>query len=164
MSSKTAIALLNKQLLNINKNPIDGFSVGLVNDNIFHWKGTLIGPRDSLFDGGIFNVEMSFPDNFPLYPPKFKFITKIFHPNIYEDGTVCISILHPPGDDKYGYEDASDRWRPVHTIESIVISIISLLNSPNIESPANIDAGKLFRDDIKEYKKKVRKCVRNSLD
>lgn len=81
---------------------------------------------------------------------------------VYPDGTVCISILvnndnlmstvqhhqlnanivfkHPPGDDKYGYEKASERWSPVHTVETILVSVISMLSSPNDESPANIEA------------------------
>jgi ubiquitin-conjugating enzyme E2 G1 len=53
---------------------------------------------------------------------------------------VCISILHEPGDDKWGYEKASERWLPVHTVETILISVISMLADPNDESPANVDA------------------------
>jgi hypothetical protein len=53
---------------------------------------------------------------------------------------VCISILHEPGDDKFGYEKASERWLPVHTVETILISVISMLADPNDESPANVDA------------------------
>lgn len=82
---------------------------------------------------------------------------------VYPDGTVCISILvstlflssplhhtnintkqHPPGDDKYGYEKASERWSPVHTVETILLSVISMLSSPNDESPANIEAAVSF--------------------
>lgn len=55
-------------------------------------------------------------------------------------GDVCISILHEPGDDKFGYEKASERWLPVHTVETILISVISMLADPNDESPANVDA------------------------
>ena len=108
-------------------------------------------------------------------PPKMKFVSDIWHPNIHKDGEVCISILHPPGtslffdlsginrylflfstlvchleshyptqlftgDDKWGYEDASERWLPIHTVETIIISVISMLSSPNDESPANIEA------------------------
>jgi ubiquitin-conjugating enzyme E2 G1 len=58
----------------------------------------------------------------------------------WESGEVCISILHPPGEDAWGYEQASERWLPVHTVESILVSVISMLSSPNDESPANIDA------------------------
>jgi ubiquitin-protein ligase len=58
---------------------------------------------------------------------------------------VCISILHEPGDDKYGYESASERWLPVHTVETILLSVISMLADPNYESPANVDAAvKIF--------------------
>ena len=55
-------------------------------------------------------------------------------------GDVCISILHEPGDDKYGYETAAERWLPIHTVETICISVISMLADPNTESPANVDA------------------------
>lgn len=73
-----------------------------------------------------------------------KFITEIWHPNIDKNGDVCISILHEPGDDKWGYEKASERWLPVHTVETILISVISMLADPNDESPANVDAAVSF--------------------
>ncbi|EFP75915.2 ubiquitin-conjugating enzyme E2 G1 [Puccinia graminis f. sp. tritici CRL 75-36-700-3] len=109
---------------------------------------------------------MSFPAKFPLLPPKLRFTTQMWHPNIYPDGTVCISILHPPGNDEYGYEDAGEHWLPVHTIESILVSVTSLLasESPNTESPANIDAAKELRDDPASYKKKVRRLARKSAE
>ena len=101
-------------------------------------------------------------------PPKMTFQNPIpFHPNIYPEGDLCISILHPPGEDVYGYEKAGERWSPVQTPETILLSVISLLNSPNDESPANVEAARLFREDqegrSKEFKKKCRKCVRESL-
>lgn len=69
------------------------------------------------------------------------FKTKMWHPNIYPDGNVCISILHPPGEDNMNsQEKAEERWRPILGVESILISVISMLNDPNIESPANLDA------------------------
>jgi ubiquitin-conjugating enzyme E2 G1 len=63
---------------------------------------------------------------YPLLPPKMKFLTPMWHPNVYEDGVVCISILHAPGTDEWGYEDAGERWMPVHTVESIVSPILAL--------------------------------------
>lgn len=162
MSKKSAIAILNKQYKELTKNPIDGFFIGLKDDNIFNWEGTLVGPQDTIYEEGIFKFNMIFPNNYPLSPPKFIFKTPIYHPNIYKDGLVCISILHNPGEDEMGYEHSSERWRPVHTVESIVLSIISLLSNPNDESPANIDAGKLWRENRREYKKKVREYIRNN--
>lgn len=61
------------------------------------------------------------------------------------DGNVCISILHEPGDDRYGYEKPEERWLPVHTVETILLSVISMLADPNYESPANVDAAVRFQ-------------------
>lgn len=77
---------------------------------------------------------------------------------------MCISILHPPTEDKTGYELVSERWSPVQSVDKILLSVISLLAEPNDESPANIDAAKLWRTDKEAYKKKVKECVRKALD
>ena len=121
-----------------------------------------------MYKGGNFRAQLKFPKEYPLLPPVMKFLSPIpFHPNVYPDGTVCISILHPPEDDKYGYESAAERWSPVQTPETILLSVISLLHSPNDESPANIEAAKLLREDqkmgTKEFRKRTRRCVRESL-
>ncbi|KAM1406574.1 hypothetical protein ACFXTH_001235 [Malus domestica] len=158
-----ASLLLQKQLKDLCKNPVDGFSAGLVNEaNIFEWSVTIIGPPDTLYEGGFFNAIMSFPEDYPCNPPVVRFTSEMWHPNVYADGKVCISILHPPGDDPNGYELATERWNPVHTVESIVLSIISMLSSPNDESPANVDAAKQWRESREEFRKRVGRCVRNS--
>lgn len=60
---------------------------------------------------------------------------------VYEDGKVCISILHPPGTDVFNeLEKAEERWRPILSVEAIIVSVMSMLSAPNDESPANIDA------------------------
>ena len=142
-----------------NNDHVDGVSIGMDENNIFEWNIIILGPKDSPYEGGIFEASLTFPDNYPLHPPKFIFKTPIFHPNIYKDGNICISILHPPGDDKYGYEKSEERWRPVHTVNSILLSIISLFHSPNDESPANVDAGKLWREDKNEFQKVVNSYI-----
>lgn len=68
------------------------------------------------------------------------FYTPTINFTVDKNGNVCISILHEPGDDRFGYEKASERWLPVHTVETILISVISMLADPNDESPANVDA------------------------
>ena len=91
-------------------------------------------------------------------------ISDVWHPNIEKNGDVCISILHEPGDDAYGYEKACERWLPIYTIETIVVCVISMLADPNDESPANVDAAKEWRNNYAEFKKKVLRCVRKSQD
>jgi len=78
---------------------------------------------------------------------------------------VCISILHPAGvDATNAQESADERWRPILGVEAVLVSVIAMLAEPNISSPANIDAAKMFRDDVKAFKRKVRGCVERSLD
>jgi len=103
-------------------------------------------------------------------PPKLVFQPPgvPFHPNIYPNGELCISILHPPEDDKYGYERASERWSPVQTPETILLSVVSLFGEPNDESPANLEAAKLLREErggsgSRDFRRRCRRCVRESL-
>ena len=121
-----------------------------------------MGPPETPYEGGFFQAEMCFPKEYPNMPPTLRFISDIVHPNVYPDGKVCMSILHPPGEDQYGYESAAERWLPLHTVESILLSLISMISSPNDESPANIDAAKMRREDPEQYRKKIQRCVRKS--
>lgn len=82
---------------------------------------------------------------------------------MYGDGRVCISILHPPGDDPNQYELSSERWSPVQSIEKILLSVISMLASPNPESGANIDACKTFRGNPQEYERIVKRSVERAM-
>ncbi|MCL7030020.1 hypothetical protein MKW94_014503 [Papaver nudicaule] len=160
-----AALLLAKQLHDLMKNPVDGFFAGLVNDdNIFEWSITILGPAGTPYDGGFFNAVMTFPEDYPVRPPTVKFVSDMWHPNVYPDGKVCISILHDPGEDPLGYELSSERWLPIHTVESISLSIISMLSSPNDESPANVDAAVEWRDKKDEFIKKVKRIVRRSIE
>src|SRR5215468_1884707 len=82
---------------------------------------------------------------------------------VYTNGEVCISILHPPGDDPNHYEHASERWSPIQSVEKILISVMSMLAEPNDESPANVDAARMWREKRDEYEKIVKKNVRKGL-
>jgi len=163
MTKPQSRLLLKKQLGELQKSAASGFSAGLIDDsNMYKWEILLMGPQDSLYEGGLFKAHLTFPESYPQQPPKMRFTSKMWHPNVHNDGTVCISILHAPGEDKYGYEHASERWLPIHTVESILISVISMLASPNVESPANVDAAKEYQNNKKEFRKKVLKTVRES--
>jgi len=163
MSSQAAL-LLKKQLQELNKKPLEGFSAGLIDDdNLFKWEVMIMGPADSFYEGGFFKAHLTFPPDYPQKPPKLKFASEFWHPNVGKDGDVCISILHEPGEDKFGYERPEERWLPIHTVETILISVISMINEPNDESPANVDAAKEWRNEYSStFKNNVRRCVRKS--
>ena len=124
----------------------------------------IIGPIDSTYEQGVFYGRIVYPKNFPFSPPKMYIFdsvecrTGLYHPNIYANGLCCISILHE-GKDNTGYESNAMRWSPAMSIESIIISIISMLDSPNVDSPANIDAANMYRMDRNEYNKIVHAIV-----
>jgi ubiquitin-conjugating enzyme E2 G2 len=86
-----------------------------------------------------------------------------FHLAVYPNGEVCISILHAPGADPMHYESITERWSPVQSVEKILISVVSMLAEPNDESPANIDAAKMWRGDRAAYKRRVRQTVEATL-
>jgi len=141
------------------KEPNYFFSVYI--NNIFNWDFVMIGPDDTLYEGGIFNGKIIFPANYPNKPPQVTFTSKIIHPNIYKDGKVCISILHE-GEDQYGYEDVSERWSPTQSINSIMMSILSLFSCPNFESPANIECSVLHKKNYDQYKKDIYTIIANT--
>jgi len=145
---------LYNELKQYKNDPNYFYSVDILNNNILLWEFIIVGPYDSLYEGGIFKGQIKFPENYPNSPPSVIFTTEILHPNIYKNGKVCISILHE-GIDEYNYESISERWNPSHGVNTIMMSIISMLCNPNIESPANIDASVLFKDNYNLYKNRV---------
>jgi len=138
-----------------NKDPIDGFFCEPTDDP-FKWKFTLLGPHDTPFEGEILNGRIIFTHLFPNVPPTFEFTSKLFHPNIYTDGKVCVSTLLDVRDNNF-YDQDGEKWSPVNTIQSIILSIMLIIQDPNTDSPANIEAAKLLREDKKKYYRLARR-------
>ncbi len=92
-----AIKKLQRELKELQTESDLPFTVGLQDDdNLFKWSIVIIGQEGTLYEGTILNAEITFPNNYPFEPPQMKFTQKMFHPNIFKDGNVCISILHKP--------------------------------------------------------------------
>ena len=122
-------------------------------DNILLWDAVICGPFDTPFDGGKFKLTIQFSEDHPYKPTVIKFVSKMFHPNIFEsDGRVNLDIL------------SLQNWNPALTVSSLLISIQSLLDDPNPHESANRTAGDLFVTNKPEYLKEVRKCVERSWD
>lgn len=112
-------------------------------DNLFDWHGTILGPTNSPYSGGIFRLSIKFPETYPFKPPKIKFITKILHPNINKYGSICLDILY-------------NSWSPVLNIDKVLLSICSLLTDPNVKDPLNSSIAKIYIEDNIKYNKLVR--------
>ncbi|KAF3919016.1 hypothetical protein ABW21_db0200279 [Orbilia brochopaga] len=150
-----------RELIN---NETEGIYAGPISeDDWMTWECLIAGPPDTPFEGGMFSATLTFNDDYPLSPPTLKFTCDIIHPNIYPDGTVCISILHPPGEDPNMYEHASERWSPIQSVEKVLLSVMSMLAEPNDESGANVDASKMFREDRQRYDNLVRSYAKRTV-
>jgi len=164
MSTALASRRLLSEFKALSTDSPQGIVAGPVNeDDMFLWEALIEGPEGTPFEGGVFVAELKFPKDYPLLPPSMTFVPPIFHPNIYPSGVVCISILHPPGDDPNHYEQASERWSPIQSVEKILISVMSMLAEPNDESPANVEAAKMWREKREEYNARIRRDVRTQL-
>lgn len=136
------------ELKTLQKNPPENCSAGPVNDtDIMHWSAQIMGPKDTPFEGGVFNLDINFGTDYPFKPPKVRFTTKIFHPNVSEDGSICLDILR------------QDQWSPALSIPKLLLSICSLLEDPNPDDPLRSDAAKLYKNDRPAYDSRVREYV-----
>ncbi|KAI9731940.1 MAG: Ubiquitin-conjugating enzyme E2 7 [Cirrosporium novae-zelandiae] len=166
MAAPTSVAQkrLFTEYRQLSKSPPDGITAYPISEsNLFTWEALLTAPPGTPYSPGVFPCRLTFPTDYPLSPPKLTFTPPIFHPNVYPNGEVCISILHAPGNDPMGYERAEERWSPVQSVEKILISVMSLLAEPNGESPANVEAAVMWRDRRGDFEERVREEVRRSL-
>ena len=142
----------------------EGIQAGPVDEgDLLRWEALIDGPEGSPYEGGVFRAILEFPPSYPMQPPTMRFVSPVFHPNIGADGKVCISILHAPGDDPLHYESRSERWSAAQSVEKVLLSVMSMLAEPNDESPANVDAGKLWRQDRPRFLQRATESVRKSL-
>ena len=133
-----SIKRLNKELLELQKDPPINCSAGVINDDIFTWEATIIGPEKTPYENGIFKLTIMFPENYPFKPPKVKFNNRIFHPNINKQGSICLDILNK-------------NWSPALTLSKVLLSISSLLSDPNPDDPLDIRAADIYNKDKDEF-------------
>lgn len=139
---------------NMKKTPNAHFQAQPSEMNIQNWTFSITGPEGTYYHNKTYEGILNFPNDYPFSPPTMAFTTIPYHPNVYVDGKVCISILHG-GTDETGYELQSMRWSPVQNIQSILMSVLSLLSDPNPDSAANMEASQMYRNDKEAFKAKI---------
>ena len=140
--NRLAIKRIMDEYKDLNHNDY-GMSAMMNEDDHSKWLIYFFGPTDTLYEGGIFKINIKFTDKYPYEPPHCTFITKIFHPNINTSGAICLDIL-------------KSNWIPSLSIAKLVMSIISLLTDPNPQSPLNGEAAQLYMNKRDEYNLKTK--------
>ncbi len=122
-------------------------TVWMIDNDIHHWKGKIHGPIDTCYSGGVFIIDIVIPNDYPFKPPKMKFDTKIWHPNISSvTGAICLDIL-------------KNEWTPALTIRTALISLQALMCEPVPDDPQDAVVAKEYLTDIKKFNEKAKQWV-----
>ena len=111
-----------KETEKLQKEAPPGILAAPVADNPRYFKVVIAGPSSSAYEGGVFNLELFLPEEYPMAPPKVRFLTRIYHPNVDKIGRICLDIL-------------KDKWSPALQIRTVLLSIQALLSAPNPDDP-----------------------------
>ncbi|AYV80686.1 MAG: ubiquitin-conjugating enzyme E2-17 kDa [Harvfovirus sp.] len=107
-------------------------------DDLYKWTGNLNGPIGSPYEAGVFFLDIQFPPDYPFKPPKIKFETKIFHPNIKSDGSICISLL-------------KESWSPSVTLYKVLSQIFDLLTNPDLSAPLSPEVAEIYNNNRTKF-------------
>ncbi|CAJ0577967.1 unnamed protein product, partial [Mesorhabditis spiculigera] len=108
--------------------------------NLLHWTVTLL-PDQEPYSKGAFRVQIDFPADYPFKPPKLTLLTKIYHPNVDEQGQICLGIVHP------------DNWKPATRAEQVLLALLQLINYPEPDHPLRADVADEYTKDKKRFMK-----------
>ncbi|CAM8972286.1 hypothetical protein QQ045_029964 [Rhodiola kirilowii] len=133
-------ARVQKELQECNRDvQVSGIKVSPVGNDLSHLLGTIPGPVSTPYEGGVFQIDIKLADGYPFDPPKMRFTTKVWHPNISsQSGAICLDIL-------------KDQWSPALTIKTALLSIQALLSSPEPGDPQDAVVAKQYLQDYQTF-------------
>ncbi|KAM0698549.1 hypothetical protein Q7P36_002016 [Cladosporium allicinum] len=132
-----------KETERLQNEPVPGISAEPHDENARYFDVWVDGPDGSCYEGGKFNLELFLPDDYPMCPPRIRFLTRIYHPNIDRLGRICLDVL-------------KNNWSPALQIRTILLSIQALLGAPNPEDPLNEAVAKQWKENQPEAIKTAR--------
>ena len=143
-----ALKRIQKELADLQRDPPANCSAGPTDESdLYNWTASIMGPEDSPFQGGVFFLNVQFPTDYPFKPPKISFTTRIYHPNINSNGSICLDIL-------------KDQWSPALTISKVLLSISSLLTDANPNDPLVPEIAHIYKNDRARYENTAREWTR----
>eukprot|EP01084_Bolivina_argentea_P208422 355355_1 len=140
-----ALRRIKREIKDIKASPPQHCSLGPVGDDLFKWTATVIGPKDTPYENGVFLLDITIPKDYPFNHPKITFMTKIYHCNARQNS--CIKF-----DGNCGLHNF-ENWSPALTINKVLLRIIGIFSEPDCNDPANIEAAKVYKRNRNEYNK-----------
>ena len=134
---------LMRDIKRLEEAKLDGITVTVNEENITQIDTEYAGPEGTPYEGGSFRMRLSIDAEYPAVPPKGRFLTKIFHPNVSATGDVCVNVLKRD-------------WKPDMGLSHILTVIRCLLVEPNPESALNEEAGMLLLEGFDEFAVKAK--------
>lgn len=128
--------------------PVPGISAVPSDSNARLFSVVITGPEESPYASGHFKLELFLPEDYPMAPPKVRFLTRIYHPNIDRLGRICLDIL-------------KDKWSPALQIRTVLLSIQALLSAPNPDDPLNNEAAELWKTQENEAMNRAREWTKS---
>ncbi|XP_055711657.1 ubiquitin-conjugating enzyme E2-17 kDa isoform X1 [Phlebotomus papatasi] len=116
---------LMRDFKRLQEDPPTGVSGAPTDNNIMIWNAVIFGPHDTPFEDGTFKLTIEFTEEYPNKPPTVRFVSKMFHPNVYADGGICLDILQ-------------NRWSPTYDVSAILTSIQVRPHLPHATSPQTL--------------------------
>ncbi|CAH1364458.1 hypothetical protein MTP99_000837 [Tenebrio molitor] len=137
---------LSRELAKISSSPPVGISVSLKDNKMDVLEAQIIGPDETPYKNGVFKLEIMIPSRYPFTPPSIKFLTKVYHPNIDDNGRICLDLIKMP---------PKGSWRPTIGLEGLLIAVRMLLESPNPDDPLMADIAEEYKHFRGEFVKKA---------
>ena len=125
-----------------------GISATPYADNLRYFAVAIEGPGESPYEKGVFQLELFLPADYPMTPPKVRFLTKIYHPNVDKLGRICLDIL-------------KDKWSPALQIRTVLLSIQALMSAPNPDDPLDNTVADVWKKDEAKALETAREFTKN---
>ncbi|CDZ97215.1 ubiquitin-conjugating enzyme [Phaffia rhodozyma] len=142
------IRRIQKELAEVhNSTGLQAIRVETDDENVLFWKASIQGPDSGPYQSGVFDLNVSFPPDYPFKAPLIKFTTRIYHPNVDDEGNICVGLLK------------QDAWKPATKMATVLLSIYNLLSEPNPDDPLVASVAELYKTNRKEFDANARAYV-----
>lgn len=139
---------LKRELQLLSTEPPPGISCWQTEGQIDDLRAQIVGGANTPYEGGLFSLEIKVPERYPFEPPKMRFLTPIYHPNIDNAGRICLDALKLP---------PKGAWKPSLNIATVLSSIQLLMVEPNPDDPLMADISSEYKYNKQVYLEKAKR-------